>query len=118
MFANDRQKCQVIRILLAGVCLQDWWSATGPTAAAYGPDDALLGCLSHGEQVLVAVVWDVWSGDGGARLADVLSVLDHDNARRVLSLFMAANESAEHVNMWIDTHAPILQPGDQLRRVK
>lgn len=40
---------------------------------------------SSGEQVLIRVALDVWSGQGGARVSDLIDRLDPSNLRNVLN---------------------------------
>jgi len=50
------------------------------------PPDVLLnqvGCFSSGEQILIRVALDLWSGEGGAKLSDIIHRLDDDNFTNV-----------------------------------
>lgn len=99
-------------MLLAGIHAASWWTIDGPTLFAH---QALKHCaLSHGEMVMLRLCWDVWSSEGGVFLTE-LDVLDAGNRRTVLSLFLAVNESAEHIDMWIDTQAARLGVDEQGR---
>ena len=65
----------------------------------FEPMDMLkgAGCFSSGEQVLIRVALDVWSGSGNAKIWQLLEKLDHDNFSNVLKAldswrhYMSAN---------------------------
>lgn len=52
------------------------------------PPDVLLenvGCFSAGEQILIRVALDLWSGEGCAKLSDILHRLDDQNFTNVIA---------------------------------
>lgn len=42
------------------------------------------GCFSSGEQILIRVALDLWSGSGNALVWQMVEVLDHENFSNVL----------------------------------
>src|SRR4051794_32454833 len=51
------------------------------------PPEAMLkelGCFSSGEQVLLRVALDMWSGSGNAFVWQLIETLDHDTFYKVL----------------------------------
>lgn len=100
MFRNDRQACLAIRALLATLHpLRAAWTLDGPTEQAV----AWLrrSSLSHGEEVMLRVAFDLWNGDGGAKLADLIGVLDAKRSEAVLGLLLALNRGPRAVDEWI-----------------
>jgi hypothetical protein len=52
------------------------------------PPDVLLnqaGCFSSGEQILIRVALDLWSGEGGTKLSDIIHRLDDNNFTNVMA---------------------------------
>jgi hypothetical protein len=95
-FRNDREACEAIRGFLAGACrgrLVDFWTAEGPTRTAVEYIEK-GSPLSHGESLALQVAFDVWNGHGGAKVADLLGVLDNDNFRAVFDLLLPARSGA------------------------
>lgn len=91
-FDNDRQLSEAICAFLSTVAhgrLKDLWGSEGPTSLAC--DYIENGSpLSHGEQVLLQVAFDLWNSSGKATVAALLDVLDDENLAAVLGLIMAA----------------------------
>jgi hypothetical protein len=65
----------------------------------FSPENMLkeMRCFSSGEQVLIRVAMDVWSGSGNAKVWQLLEKLDHENFSNVLKVldnwrhYMSAN---------------------------
>ena len=52
------------------------------------PPNVLLdqaGCFSSGEQILIRVALDLWSGEGSTRLSDIIHRLDDSNFTNVMA---------------------------------
>lgn len=104
MFRDDRQACRAIRALLATVRpLHDAWTADGPTERAV--EWVEKGSpLSHGEAVMLRIAFDLWNGGGGAKVADVIGVLDLDRTEAVCSLVLALKRGTLDVDAWCEAH--------------
>ena len=52
----------------------------------FAPEEMLkeIGAFSSGEQLLVRVAMDIWSGSGNTKLWRLIEQLDHDNFSNVL----------------------------------
>ena len=63
------------------------------------PDDLLVEAraFSHGELLLVQTAIDIWCGEGGTPLSDLLSVLDDE---RFLHVLQALTYKREMVEAW------------------
>lgn len=54
------------------------------------PEDILtqIGVFSSGEQILIRVALDLWSGEGGTRLYDMIYRLDDHNFTKVMAAIL------------------------------
>jgi hypothetical protein len=89
MWQSERQQCAVIQRLLAPhPAIAGLWTSTGPTklACAYLKHGAPL---SSGEMLLLRVAFDIWNGDGKARLDELLATLDERNLHAVTEALLA-----------------------------
>lgn len=106
MFKTEKQRSNVCHELLALWDREHLWAADG------GPTDEMLqmleaiklgeAALSGGEQVWVRVVFDVWNGDGGAPLSEVLSRLDAPKTRALGALVAALHHTdGDAIDNWL-----------------
>ena len=90
MWQSERQQCEVImRLLEPHHALAGLWESTGPTVRACALLEQVGGRLSSGENLLLRVAFDIWNGHGGARVGDLLFVLDEGNLRAVAEALLA-----------------------------
>jgi hypothetical protein len=99
MFQNDAQTGRACQVLLGTLGMVDLWEGgqPTPTAVRYLRSSP----LSHGEQILLRVAFDFWNGEGGAKFADVIGVLDGPRTRAVATLMMAVSAGPHAVDAWI-----------------
>ncbi len=101
MFRDDRQKANCNRALLAPLDLAALWTAAGPTERACELLTAGGGKLSRGQALMVRVTFDVWNGEAGATLGELLRVLDCNRLRDVGTLLAAVAEGCAAVDAWL-----------------
>jgi len=87
MWQSDRQKCDVIRTLLACVNREDLWTPTGPTKEARHLLHLGGGYLSSGERMILRVAFSIWNGLG--EIGDLLDTLDEVRLRAVCEALLA-----------------------------
>ena len=102
MWTNDAQRCQAILTLLRRARLERLWTETGPTDRACGYIEH-GSPLSHGEAIVLQVAFDLWNGNGGARVSDLLEVLDGDRLLDVASLLVELSNSHPDINRWMQS---------------
>ena len=56
--------------------------------------------LNHDERVLVQIAIDMWSGDGGTRLSDILDLIDEDNFLSLIRALLYYRDIGEE--RWCD----------------
>lgn len=84
MWQTDTQASETIIAMLKSVRLDRLWTKDGPTEEACEYLDAGGGPLSHGEQIMLRVAFDLWNSKGKATLDDLVAVLDDRCLRAVL----------------------------------
>lgn len=84
MWQTDTQAAETIARMLKVLHRDELWDADGPTRAACDYLEAGGGPLSHGEQVLLRVAFDLWNGKGKATIDDLVNVLDDRCLQAVL----------------------------------
>lgn len=105
MWRNDAQACRAIRVLLGTLFDQKrvnlWWRDDGPTKTAVKLYERKGGSLSHGESILFMAAFDLWNGEGGVRLSDVLHVLDTRRTEALCSLIVAHHRGSLAIEGWL-----------------
>ena len=71
-----------------------------------------LGQLSHGEQVLLRFMQDMWNGDGKVWVAELFD-LDAGNQALVLGLLGAMSKGPAAVEQWIESGPAKSHEGEQ-----
>jgi hypothetical protein len=101
MFRDDQQACRAIRVLLGSVFrdVDALWPETGPTPLSLRYLKASP--LSHGEYLMLQVAFDFWNGHGGAKFADLISVLDQRPLVFVCELATAVPNGPDAVDAWV-----------------
>jgi hypothetical protein len=110
MFKNQQQRSNACRALLAtrfDERTADYWNE-GPTERAM--EYATFGGGERDEIVLLRCALDFWKGEGGARLSEVLLILDSPQIVAVASLMLAHELGGCAVDEWIES----MQRGDHL----
>ena len=92
MWKSDAQACQVIRGMLETTRLEYLWAADGPTDEACKLMQAGGGPLSHGQEIMLRVAFDLWNGGGKAELQDLIGVLDSGNLGAVLDAILVVRQ--------------------------
>lgn len=94
-FRNDRQRGEVAKVLTDRLGKGPMWRVDQyGTPRPTGLLKSHLGrALTGSEALLVRVAWDVWNGDGHARVDLALHTLDGPNLRMVGGLLLAAADS-------------------------
>lgn len=101
-FRDDRQACIAVKTLLDATelpALRGLWTTLGPSKSACELLES--GALSSGELTLLRVAFDIWNGQGGAKVADLVHKLDSRRLHLVTSLMLAMSAGAERVDDWI-----------------
>lgn len=84
MWSSELARSNAIRRMLAGTPgVARLWGEGGPAEEAVLLLEQDGGYLSSGERVLLKAAFDLWSGRGGCRLADLLDTLDEKRLRAV-----------------------------------
>lgn len=113
MFLNDAQACRALQLLLVAIKDGRLWSESGPSDEAVrilnGETPA-----SHGERVMVQVAFDFWNGEGKAKFADMIGVLDSNNQARAAALWVAYDFGQHAIEDWIDRAQRMLDNLDRL----
>lgn len=62
--------------------------------------------MSHGEQLMFRLAKDVWNGDGGCPVSEMVSTLDGSNLRVVAEVFLALadNSRGRGADAFIEKH--------------
>lgn len=91
MWKHDDERRAVCEALLrlANLGGRGLWEDGRPTLAAVRYVQERSSPLSHGEFVMLQVVFDVWNGEGHARLDDLFYVLDRDRGAAVAKVLLA-----------------------------
>jgi len=92
MWKSDAQACQVIGGMLKTTRLEYLWTADGPTDEACKLMQAGGGPLSHGQEIMLRVAFDLWNGGGKAELQDLIGVLDSGNLGAVLDAILVVRQ--------------------------
>lgn len=101
-FRDDRQACVAIKTMLDATnlpAIRGLWTTMAPTKRAFELLDS--GELSSGELTLLRVAFDLWNGEGGAKVADLVHGLDSRRLHLVTSLMIAMSAGADQVDAWI-----------------
>jgi hypothetical protein len=94
MWKSDAQACEVIRRMLTATHMDDLWGDDGPTKQACKLMEAGGGPLSHGQEIMLRVAFDLWNGGGKAEVQDLIGVLDSGNLRSVLDAILVVRSDA------------------------
>src|SRR6266550_22879 len=98
MFRDDAQISAAVRVLLTSLRMEHLWTSEGPSDRALEMLEQSGGPMSRGEQLVLRVCFDFWSGRGKANLGDLLNVLDGTRIRLVASLMIAVVDGATAVD--------------------
>lgn len=94
MWKNDAHACAKILEFLQPAGLAHYWTSDGPTPEACALLDAGIGALSHGEQIVLRVAFDLWNGSGKATVDDLVTVLDQKNLNAALTAILEVRPDA------------------------
>jgi hypothetical protein len=100
MFRDERQRLDVVRIWLGSLGLERFWTIDGPTEAAIKVVRS-GSPLSHGQTVMLRIAFDIWNGEGNARFADCLYVLDSTRMRLIGTFIVAFAAGGHAIDRWI-----------------
>lgn len=107
---TEQQRGDVARTLLRSLHREDLWTEDGPTAKAVELLEADGGPMSSGERVMLLAAFDVWNGQGHARLDEVMYSLDPERLRLVASLLLALAEGGAAIDRWLEFQGTIPHP--------
>lgn len=111
MLRDIRQRAAVCRALAALAGELHAWTPTGPTerAAELAGESVRVRIeqsIAPSQHLLHRLAWDLWSQTGCTRVIELMDALDEDHLRVVAELQLAIVRGGEHVDRWLEQHAP------------